>query len=64
MHTKQHSCLPSSSWIVTAVNVSEIDGVAQLTVAISMPPGADPIETSFYLIVNTMDGSEDLQGLP
>ena len=49
---------------VTAVNVSEIDGVAQLTVAISMPPGADPIETSFYLIVNTMDGSEDLQGLP
>ena len=49
----------------TAVNVSESDGMAQLTVAISVPPGADPIETSFYLIVNTLDGTaRDLPGLP
>ena len=41
----------------TAVNVSEGDGEAQLTVAILMPPGSDPIETSFYLIVNTSDGT-------
>ena len=49
---------------MTAVNVSESEEMAQLTVAISMPPGADPIETLFYLLVNTMDGSEDLPGLP
>ena len=42
---------------VTAVNVSEIDGVAQMTVAISMPPGADPIQTSFSLIANTLNGT-------
>ena len=48
----------------TAVNVSESDGEAQLTVAILMPPGADPIETYFYLIVNTLDGTaRDLPGL-
>ena len=38
------------------MNVSESDGVATLTVAISMPPGTDPIETSFILLVNTLDG--------
>ena len=43
--------------IQQSVNVSESDGEAQLTVAISMPPGADPIETSFSLIVNTLDGT-------
>ena len=42
---------------MTAVNVYESGGVAQMTVAISMPPGADPIETSFSLIVNTLDGT-------
>ena len=40
---------------VTNVTVPESDEVATLTVAISMPPG--PIETSFYLIVNTSDGT-------
>ena len=40
---------------VTSVTVPESDEVATLTVAISMPPG--PIETSFYLIVNTSDGT-------
>ena len=49
---------------VTAVNVSESDGMTQLTVAISMPPGTVPMETSFHLLVNTIDGSEDLPGLP
>ena len=40
---------------VTNVTVPESGKVATLTVAISMPPG--PIETSFYLIVNTSDGT-------
>ena len=54
-------------YVQTAVNVSESDGMARLSVAISMPSGADPIETSFYLLVNTLDGTAiavDLQGLP
>ena len=42
-------------YIQTNVTVSESDGVAQLTVAISMPPEDVSIETSFYLIVNTSD---------
>ena len=44
-------------YVQTFVTVSENDGVAQLTVGISMPPGADPIETSFFLLVNTSDGT-------
>ena len=48
---------------VTNVTVLESDGVATLTVAISVPPGTDPIETSFYLLVNTMDGSATAAGL-
>ena len=44
-------------YVETAVNVSESDGMVNLTVAIAMPPGADPIETSFSLIVNTLDGT-------
>ena len=42
-------------YVHTTVNVSESDGVAQLTVAISMPPEGDPIEMSFFLLVNTQD---------
>ena len=49
-------------YVQTFVTVSENDGVAQLTVGISMPPGADPIETSFFLLVNTSDGTAT--GLP
>ena len=49
-------------YTVTDVTVLESDGVATLTVAITMPPRADPIETSFSLLVNTMDGSAT--GLP
>ena len=40
---------------VTNVTVHESDGEATLTVAITMP--TDPIETSFSLIVNTIDGT-------
>ena len=50
-------------YVQTNVTVFESDGVARLTVAISVPPGADPIETSFYLLVNTMDGSATAAGL-
>ena len=46
----------------TDVTVSESDGVAQLTVAISLPPEDVPIETPFYLIVNTLNGTAT--GLP
>ena len=51
-------------YVRTNVTVLESDGVATLTVAISMPSERDPIETSFYLIVNTMDGSASAAGLP
>ena len=50
--------------IQTAVNVSESDGMVQMTVAISMPPGAGPIETSFKLLANTLDGTAIAAGLP
>ena len=42
-------------YIMTDMNVSESDGEATLTVAITVPTG--PIETSFSLIVNTIDGT-------
>ena len=46
------------------MTVIESDGVAQLTVAISMPPEDVTIEISFYLLVNTTDGSATATGLP
>ena len=42
---------------MTNVTVSESDGVAQLTVAILMPLEDVSFETSFYLIVNTLNGT-------
>ena len=51
-------------YVRTNVTVLESDGVATLTVAFSMPPEDVPIETSFYLLVNTMDGSATEAGLP
>ena len=51
-------------YIQATVNVSESDGEVIPTVAITMPPENISIETSFYLLVNTLDGSEDLPGLP
>ena len=58
VHTFQYSILSLSTVIVvgyikTNVTVSESDGVAQLTAAISMPSRRVPIEISFYLIVST-----------
>ena len=43
-------------YVETAVTVSESDGVAQLTVGISMPPESISIEASFFLLVNTDTG--------
>ena len=51
------------SYVDTSVTVLESDGVAQLTVAISVPPQGDPIETSFFLLVNTNDGTATAAGL-
>ena len=50
-------------FVDTSVTVFESAGVAQLTVAISVPPGTDPIETSFSLLVNTNDGTATAGGL-
>ena len=50
-------------YVDTSVTVLEDAGVAQLTVAISVPPGTDPIETSFSLLVNTNDGTATAAGL-
>ena len=44
-------------YVQPIVNVSESDGVARLTVAITMSTKADQIETSFFLLVNTLDGT-------
>ena len=44
-------------YAVTDVTVLETDGVARLTVAITMPSEADLIDTSFFLLVNTFDGT-------
>ena len=44
-------------YVDTSVTVFEDAGVAQLTVAISVPPQGDPIDTSFFLLVNTNDGT-------
>ena len=57
-----HSAVITVGYALTDVIVLESDGVAQLTVAISMPPGRVPIETSFYLRGNTIDGSAE--GMP
>ena len=47
-------------YVDTSVTVLEDAGVTQLTVAISVPPGTDPIETSLFLLVNTNDGAGGL----
>jgi len=57
MYNIVHSTVITVGYVDTAVSVSESDGVAQLTVAISVPPQGDPIETSSTLLVNTFDGT-------
>ena len=44
-------------YVDTAVSIFESAGVAELTVAISAPPQGFLIETSFFLLVNTTDGT-------
>ena len=44
-------------YTVTDVTILETDGVARLTVTITMPSEADLIDTSFFLLVNTFDGT-------
>ena len=46
-------------YVETDVTVFERAGVAQLTVAISLPDGSVTIDSdiSFFLLVNTRDGS-------
>ena len=57
MYNIVHSTVITVGYIDTAVSVLESDGVAELTVAISVPPQGVPIETSFTLLVNTFDGT-------
>ena len=57
MYNIVHSTVITVGYVQTAVSVFESAGVAQLTVAISVPPQGDPIETSFTLLVNTFDGT-------
>ena len=45
MHNIVHFAVITVGYIDTALSVSESAGVAQLTVAISVPPQGDPIET-------------------
>ena len=52
-----HSAGITVGYIQTAVSVPESAGVAQLTVAISVSPQGDQIDTSFFLLVNTNDGT-------
>lgn len=47
-------------YVETAVSVFESPGVTQLTVAISAPV---TIETSFFLLVDTNDGTATAAGL-
>ena len=46
-------------YVQTAVSVSEGDGVAELTVAISVPDSSGTINSrvSSFLLVNTIDGT-------
>ena len=50
-------------YVETAVTVLESDGVATLTVTISVPPEDVPIETLFFLLVNTLDVTATATGL-
>ena len=44
-------------YIQTAVTLFESDGVAQLTVAITTPSQTYEIRSSFFLLVNTINGT-------
>ena len=57
MYNILHFAEITVGYVDTSVTILESAGVAQLTVAISVPPQADPIDTSFSLLVNTNDGT-------
>jgi len=63
MYNIVHSTVITVSYVETDVSVFESEGVAQLTVAISVPPQRVQIETSFFLLVNTNDGTATAAGL-
>ena len=63
MYNIVHFAEITVGYVDTSVTVFEDAGVAQLTVAISVPPQGDPIETSFFLLVNTNDGTATAAGL-
>ena len=44
-------------YIRTYVNVFEAETQAEFIVSINEPAQGDPIESSFYLLVNTQDGT-------
>ena len=52
-----HSAEITVGYTLSDMTVLETDGIARLTVAITMPSEADLIDTSFFLLVNTLDGT-------
>ena len=50
-------------YVETDVSIFESARVAELTVAISAPNPSVPIETSFFLLVDTSDGTATAEGL-
>ena len=44
-------------YTLSDMTVLETDEITRLTVAITMPSEADLIDTSFFLLVNTLDGT-------
>ena len=50
-------------YVVTDVSVPERAGVAQLTAAVSAPNASTTIEASFFLLMNTVDGTATAAGL-
>jgi len=63
MYNIVHSTVITVGYVNTAVSVSESDGVAELTVAISVPNPSVAIETSFFLLMDTSDGTATAAGL-
>ena len=63
MYNIVHSTVITVGYIDTAVSVFESAGVAELTVAISVPNPSVPIKTSFFLLMDMSDGTATAAGL-
>ena len=63
MYNIVHSTVITVGYVDTAVSVFESAGVAELTVAILVPNASVTIETSFFLLVDTSDGTATAAGL-